>query len=87
MHLIIRPTHSRWLKPCLKKVHTREHAVTRMHSNARYHGSGAMFLEADFREDLRGQRGRGQEGRKKEEREAEKGGGEPVEKDVTGWTE
>ena len=34
-----------------------------------------------------GQRGRGQEGRKKEEREAEEGGGELVEKDVTGWTE
>ena len=41
------------------------------------------------RESLRkGQRGRGQEGRKKEEeREAEEGGGEQVEKDVTGWTE
>ena len=35
----------------------------------------------------KGQRGRGQEGRKKEEREAEEGGGELVEKDVTGWTE
>ena len=41
------------------------------------------------RESVRkGQRGRGQEGRKEEEeREAEKGGGEQVEKDVTGWTE
>ena len=35
----------------------------------------------------KGQRERGQEGRKKEEREAEEGGGELVEKDVTGWTE
>ena len=35
----------------------------------------------------KGQRGRGQEGRKKEEREVEEGGGELVEKDVTGWTE
>ena len=34
----------------------------------------------------KGQRGRGQEGRE-EEREAEERGGEPVEKDVTGWTE
>ena len=32
-------------------------------------------------------RGRGQEGGKKEEREAEEEGCEPVEKDVTGWTE
>ena len=35
----------------------------------------------------KGQRGRAQEGRKNEEREAEEGGGELVEKDVTGWTE
>ena len=35
----------------------------------------------------KGQRGRGQEGTEKEEREAEEGGGELVEKDVTGWTE
>ena len=33
------------------------------------------------------QRGRDQDGRKKEERETEEGGGELVEKDVTGWTE
>ena len=41
------------------------------------------------RESVRkGQRGRGHEGRKnEEEREAEEGGGEQVEKDVTGWTE
>ena len=36
----------------------------------------------------KGQRGRGQEGRKnEEERESQEGGGEQVEKDVTGWTE
>ena len=36
----------------------------------------------------KGRKGRrGQEGRKKEEREVEEGGGELVEKDVTGWTE
>ena len=35
----------------------------------------------------KGPRGRGQEGTEKEEREAEEGGGELVEKDVTGWTE
>ena len=41
------------------------------------------------RESVRkGQRGRGQEGRKnEEERESQEGGGEQVEKDVTGWTE
>ena len=35
----------------------------------------------------KGQWGRDQQGRKKEEWEAEEGGGELVEKDVTGWTE
>ena len=41
------------------------------------------------RESLRkGQRGREQEGRKKEEeKETEEGGGEQIEKDVTGWTD
>ena len=44
--------------------------------------------EKKERRGRKGQRGSGQEGRKKdEEREAEEGGGEQVEKDVTGWTD
>ena len=55
------------------------------------HQSAKQQPDKQGREDRekgrKGQRGRGQEGRKKEEREVEEGGGELVEKDVTGWTE
>ena len=51
---------------------------------------GQVGKEQDREEREKGRKGqwrRDQEGRKKEEREAEEGGGELVEKDVTGWTE
>ena len=43
--------------------------------------------EKKERREERAKERRDQEGIKKEEREAEEGGGEPIEKDVTGWTE
>ena len=92
-------THKMWMQDCVKSMsgEGQNLALTgscvaravAQHRRKQWQPSRREEEEGEREKGRKGQRGRGQEGREEEEeeREAEEGGGQQVEKDVTGWTE